>query len=74
MFEHGIRFARMSVTKGIAVMYDFNPMTSLGLLQNMNRSSGRPYPGRHVQPRPSHSFADFLRRLIQRISAKRPAV
>ena len=72
----------MSVTKGIAVMYDFNPMTSLGLLQNMNRSSGPLSDDaaaiandaeRHIQPRPSHTFATLLRRVIHRISAKRPA-
>jgi hypothetical protein len=61
-------------------MYEFNPMTSMELLQNLRQPAARPAddailddPERHVQPARPATFGDFVRRVFQRISSKRRA-
>ena len=61
-------------------MYEFNPMASMELLQNMrpNRAARRgdgliDDPERHVQPTQTVTLADLVRRVFQRISSRRRA-
>jgi hypothetical protein len=61
-------------------MYEFNPMTSMELLQNMrqpaNRTAGDAVgddPERCVHPARLLRLGDLVRRVFQRISAKRRA-
>ena len=62
-------------------MYEFNPMTSLELLQNMRQTTDRPAADllddtdlerRVSQPR-TCTLGDFVRRVFQRIAKRRRA-
>jgi hypothetical protein len=63
------------------VMYEFNPITSLGLLQNLSQSPCQPVcdeiahdpERRHPHETPALSLGDLFRRMIQRFSSKRRA-
>jgi len=61
-------------------MYEFNPMTSMELLQNLRPTPARTCddtiaddPERHGQPSRPATFGDFVRRVFQRFSSKRRA-
>ena len=61
-------------------MYEFNPMQSLELLQNMRQTTNPPVgdslsddPERHMPDSRSVRFSDLVRRAFQRISSKRRA-
>jgi hypothetical protein len=61
-------------------MYEFNPMTSMELLQNLRQATNRAAadavlddPERHVQPARPATFGEFVRRVFQRFSSKRRA-
>ena len=64
-------------------MYEFNPMTSLELLQNMRQTTDRPAAGdmigdaddleRRVSQTSSCTLGDFVRRVFQRITNRRRA-
>ena len=61
-------------------MYEFNPMTSMELLQNVRQTPARhdndaiaDDPERHLEPPRAARFSDLVRRVIRRISTKRRA-
>ena len=61
-------------------MYEFNPITSMELLQNLSHSPCPPVcdeiaddPERHPHEAQTVSLRDFVRRVIQRFSSKRRA-
>ena len=61
-------------------MYEFNPMQSMELLQNMRQTPNPPDgdslsddPERHMPHARSVRFSDLVRRVFQRISSKRRA-
>ena len=61
-------------------MYEFNPLTSMELLQTMRRPANPPAgdviaddPERHAQPARTATLGDFVRRVFQRFSSKRRA-
>jgi hypothetical protein len=61
-------------------MYEFNPITSMELLQNLTQSPCPPAcdtisddPERHAQEAQPVTFGDLVRRMIQRFSSKRRA-
>ena len=61
-------------------MYEFNPLTSLELLQNMTQAPAPSVvdpttddPERRVQPARRVTLGDLVRRMFQRISSRRRA-
>jgi hypothetical protein len=61
-------------------MYEFNPMTSLELLQNMRQTPDRPTDEmidadfeRHVSQTSSSTLGDLVRRVFKRIASRRRA-
>ena len=61
-------------------MYEFNPITSLELLQNLTHAPASPVsdgisddPERHAHEAQRITLRDLVRRVIQRFSSKRRA-
>jgi hypothetical protein len=61
-------------------MYEFNPITSMELLQNLSHATASPAgdaladdPERHPQQAQTVTLRDLVRRMIQRFSSKRRA-